>query len=352
RRFKKAPPPGGYPPSGDGTGSGGRSGRQQPAPDGPAPERRDELLERLQHEEDGLEVPHLVVLVDDGVDAEGPLLGAVERVADLLRGRERAGGEDADLVGGADEPELDGEPGEALGADAVLPRGGEGGLAEELGEVGEVRLRQHRHVAEDVVEEVGRGGVVELVLAADVVGRGEEALREEGEEVALVEEAGDAGDLPAGLAVEGAGEGGQGGDPVRRQAELVDAGEVGGAGAAGEQLHLALEEEPPALVVLLGVVRVRDLVADGRGAVELLRDAPGVDLGYACLLVGRAGLPAIAGQAFSGGEVRIGHGNSEGAKGERDARSYERAPVRPTPERQRGGRTSIVRRPFRIAPTA
>src|SRR5690606_7992271 len=90
--------------------SGRLLGREQTAPDGPAPELRHELVEALQHEEDGLEVPHLVVLADDGVDRERALLGAVEGVAHLLLRREHAGAEDADLPGVADEPELDGEP--------------------------------------------------------------------------------------------------------------------------------------------------------------------------------------------------------------------------------------------------
>ena len=63
-----------------------------------------------------------------------------------------------------------------------------------------------------------------------------------------------------------------------RHAERVDAAEVGGAGAAGQHLHLAVEEEAPVALVLLGVgPGTDDLVADGRLAVERLRDAARVE---------------------------------------------------------------------------
>jgi len=114
-----------------------------------------------------------------------------------------------------DQAELDGEPVDARQAlldGRVLA--GERGLADLLVEVGEARVHDHRRVAEDVVEAVGRRRVVEFGAGADVVRAGEDTAREVGEEVVGVEQAGRACDPPAGRAVELARHVGQRGDAV------------------------------------------------------------------------------------------------------------------------------------------
>ncbi len=92
---------------------------------GPSPaEAVDEALERLEHEQRLLEMPHVVVLPDDARRVEGVPGDVVgERVEDLFFGRHDASAEDAELARLLDQPKLGREPVEALQAHAVLAGG-------------------------------------------------------------------------------------------------------------------------------------------------------------------------------------------------------------------------------------
>jgi len=69
---------------------------------------------------------------------------------------------------GVDQPELDGEPEEAGHAQPGVFSGDlRGERAEALEEVGEDGVGVHGDVSEDIVEDVGLGGVFELVGAAE-----------------------------------------------------------------------------------------------------------------------------------------------------------------------------------------
>src|SRR3546814_2861813 len=86
---------------------------------------------------------------------------------------------DADALLGADQAELDGEPEQPLHHPEIGLVEAQRRLAVLLQEVGVGRQRQHRAVAEDLVEDVGLLQVVEVLAPADEGGGGELARSEE-----------------------------------------------------------------------------------------------------------------------------------------------------------------------------
>src|SRR6516225_10291270 len=75
-------------------------------------------------------------------------------------------------------------------------------LAISLHVIGEDRVHQQRHVAADVVEDVGFLKIIELIATPNKTGRGEPAAREMGEENIVRHKTGDRDDPPAGGGIE------------------------------------------------------------------------------------------------------------------------------------------------------
>ena len=154
-----------------------------------------------------------------------------------------------------DQPELDGvpiEPGQMLQmpeAQRLQPA-----FAVGLHVVGEDRVHQQRHVAADIVEDVGLLEVIELVAATDEAGRRKAAAREIGEENIVRHEAGHCHDPPPGRGVENFAQSPEIRDPVGGDPERAEPVEKLSAGATGEQPLLAFEQQPPDRVLLLAVL--------------------------------------------------------------------------------------------------
>ena len=144
----------------------------------PPPESLHELFERLECEQLFLKMPDVIVLLDDPVGVERVNQDVVrESMQHLIPGREDARSKDPCALRLSDEPELDREPVESLEPRSIGTPATERCLAEELIEIGKVGFGQHRHVTEDIVEEVGRRRIVKLFPPADVVSRREDPAR-------------------------------------------------------------------------------------------------------------------------------------------------------------------------------
>ena len=219
----------------------------------------------------------LLVAVDAVAGAHDPLqveTDAVRRrafqaVDAFALGADDAGAVDAQAVGFADQAELDrvpvqpGEVGQRLRTQRMRLHAAAavGGHV-----VGEHRVHQQRHVPEQVVEQVGFGQIVELLGLADPPGHREATVGEMLEEHQLRQQPFDADDLPAGGGAQHAVEIVEFRDPVRRHAHVALAAQELGAGAADQQLLLALEQRRPDLVIGAGVGTPRLL--DHAGGVQ------------------------------------------------------------------------------------
>jgi hypothetical protein len=142
-------------------------------------------------------------------------------------------------------------------------------------------------VAEDVVEHVRLFQVVELLRLADELAGGEAAVRQMVEEHVIGNEAGNGDDLPAGVLRQHVAQAPEVRNLVGADGQCLHARDEFIAGAAGQELRLALEERLPDAVLCGGVV------------VPALVDRP----------VGALGSPGIAGgQAVLGGFLVLHHG--------------------------------------------
>ncbi len=197
-----------------------------------------------------------------GLEVEGPAVDRRrrERVLALARAGDEAAAVEPVAPALADEPELNREPEEsreALGVVRVVR--GERCLAVRLQEVGEHRVRVERHVPEDVVEDVRLRQVVDRLLRPDHDGGRELAAREAREERLRGQVPGHGLALPARerhqervdrlRPLEER-------DVVAHQLDARRAVEVHAARVLGQELHLAVVQDAPGLLVLLGVARV------------------------------------------------------------------------------------------------
>ncbi len=130
--------------------------------------------------------------------------------------------------------------------------------------VGEHRVHQQRHVAEQVVEKIGFGQVVELLGLADPPGDREPPVGQVFEEGQFRQQALDADQLPAGGLAQQRVELVELRDAVGRHAHGALLAQEFVAGAADQDLLLALEQGRPDLVVHRRVVRP-GLLDHGRG---------------------------------------------------------------------------------------
>ncbi len=124
-------------------------------------------------------------------------------------------------------------------------RGAQTPLAIGLHIVGEHRVGQHGHMAEHVVEHVRRLEIVQAVGAADEAAGGKAAMGQVVEEHGVRDEARDGDDAPAGQAAKLLVEAGEVGDALPMKVERVQATQKGVAGAALEEIALALIEGGP-----------------------------------------------------------------------------------------------------------
>ena|SRR5437762_705631 len=108
-------------------------------------------------------------------------------------------------------------------------------------------------MAADVVKDVGFLQVIELITAADEAGRRKTAGREKREKHIVGHQAGHRGDAPAGGAVENVAEPAEIRDAVGRNPKALQTIEIFAAGAALQELLLALEQEPPDGVLILAI---------------------------------------------------------------------------------------------------
>ena len=196
-----------------------------------------------------------------------------------MRGDQSAAVE-LDLAVLTDDAELDGEPEEASHALQLVLRRAAGAigkagadLAVVLQEVGEDRMGVHGHVPEDVMEDVGLGGVFERVAAAQPGGSGKLARGEHLEEGVGRQEAADGRGVPAGAWTEALVDLGEIGDGVFAQANLFEAVEIFLAGVLAELRHAAAHEFSPDSVLLGCVSRpvLLDEVGFGDGERSGLR---------------------------------------------------------------------------------
>jgi hypothetical protein len=123
----------------------------------------------------------------------------------------------------------------------------------------------HGHVAEDVVKDVGFGGVFERVAAAQPGGGGKAARGQHLKEGGRGHEAADGGGIPAGAALQLGGDGGQVGQPVIGQAERVEAVEILLRGVLFKLRHAAADQLGPGAVLLGGVGGVVLFDQEGSG---------------------------------------------------------------------------------------
>ena len=171
-------------------------------------------------------------------------------------GGDEAAAVDLDFAVLADEAELHGEPEEAAHALERVGAGHQAGadLAVALEKVREDGVGVHGDVAEDVVEDVGLGGVLHGVAGAEPGGGGEHARGEHLEEGVGREEATDGRRLPAGSGLQERANLGEIRQLVFAQADLVEAVEVFAAGVLAQLGHAAGYEFGPDGVLLGGVV--------------------------------------------------------------------------------------------------
>jgi len=151
-------------------------------------------------------------------------------------------------------------------------------------------------VAEQVVEQIRLGDVVELVGAAYPPGDREVPPREVLEKHRLGQQALDADQLPAGGGTQVAVELVEARDGVGRHAERVLGIEKRAARATGQQLALALEQRGPNLVISGAVIGPR-----------LFDDASGVLRDHA----------AVGGDVFNAARLRV-HGDAPRRRAVRD----------------------------------
>src|SRR5690606_13584499 len=162
-----------------------------------------QLLEAVDDEVGLLVVVDAVARAHDPLEVEADAVGRrrLQAVHRLAAGRDDAAAVDAQPAGLADEPELHRvpvQPGQVLQrvrADGVRldPAAAIGGHV-----VGEHRVHQQRHVAEEVVEEVRLLDVVDLLGAADPPGDREAPVGQVVEEVEFGQQALHADQAPAG----------------------------------------------------------------------------------------------------------------------------------------------------------
>src|SRR5262249_3664153 len=112
---------------------------------------------------------------------------------------------------------------------------------------------QQRHVAADIMENVGLLQVVELVTTTDEASRWEAAAREKSKENIVGYEAGHRDDPPSGGSIEHVAELPEIRDSACSDAERTQPVEELGTGPDDEELLVAFEKQPPNCVLLLAV---------------------------------------------------------------------------------------------------
>jgi hypothetical protein len=111
--------------------------------------------------------------------------------------------------------------------------------------LGHLRVHQHRHVAEHIVEHVGLLDVVELRGLADELPGGKTAVRQMLEEHFVGHQARHRHHLPAGALAQHVGEAPEVRDRFGTDRQPLHAVDELLAGVAGQELRLALEEAAP-----------------------------------------------------------------------------------------------------------
>ena len=143
------------------------------------------------HDEEGvLHHGEVVGCSDDFFEVEG-FAGDVgaEAVVEFADGGEEAGAESFDFVTLFNEAEFDGVPVEAFDFGEFGVVGAFSHFAELDGEIDHVAVHECRHVADDLVHDVGFGGVLGLGGVANVLGAEHGAVAERREEASRGDEA-------------------------------------------------------------------------------------------------------------------------------------------------------------------
>jgi hypothetical protein len=161
--------------------------------------RLEELAEVVQHEVGVLQLVDLVGAAHHPGRFEGQALdvAAFDGVLHFLGRGQDSGAVDLQALGGADQAELDRVPIER--AQEVDVRAGvDRALAVALHVVGKDRIAEQRHVAEEIVEQVGLDQVVELGTLAQPHRHRKPPVREMVVEHGVRDQAGHADHAPAG----------------------------------------------------------------------------------------------------------------------------------------------------------
>ncbi len=231
--------------------------------------RRHQLLEAVDDEIGLLEGVDAVAGAHDPLQVEANPVRRprFQRVQRFALGRDDAGAVDAQALGGVDQAEFHRVPVQAgqvlqrLRADGVRldPAAAVGGHV-----VGEHRVHQQRHMAEQVMEQIRFCDVVDLVGAADPPGHREAAVGQVLEEVQFRQQAFHADQGPAGGRAQHFVELVEARDHVLAHAHLVLGIEEFAAGAADQQFALAPVQRAPGGMVV-GAVAVPRLLHHGSG---------------------------------------------------------------------------------------
>ena len=121
-----------------------------------------------------------------------------------------------------------------------------------LGHLGKIMVREHRDMAEQIVEAVGRLEIIELVAGADEIADREHALAQHGEEDRVGHQPRHRDGAPAGARLEDRVELPELGHARVRQPQQVDPVKERRDDAGAEQIDLAGEQQVPHRMVLAG----------------------------------------------------------------------------------------------------
>ncbi len=213
----------------------------------------EQLLEAVDNEIGLLEIIDDVSGPHDAFEVEAEPVGRriFEREHGFGRGRHDAGAEDAQTLGCLHETELDRVPVEAgeIGELPELQRPPPA-LAVGFEKIGKFRHREHRHMAEHVVENVGFFEIVEFALGSDKGACRKAPTRQKIEERLIGDEPGYRHDVPAGECGETPAQLAEVRNARPRQLELGQGGEVLITGASGQQSRLPRIEAVPPVVLL------------------------------------------------------------------------------------------------------
>ena len=212
-----------------------------------------ELAEVVEHEVGVLQPVDLVGTVHRhrGIERQPFHALAIDRVLHLGGGRQDAGAVGFEPVGRADQAEFDREPVEARQEMHVEPRF-DAAPAVLLHVIGEHGIGQQRHVAIEVVEQVGLDQIIDLLALADPHRDREAAMGEMVVEGRVGNQPGHADDAPARPRLEAGIDLGEVGDGVA-QPDRVETGQEFGTGISFGQSALALDQKPPHGLFLVGV---------------------------------------------------------------------------------------------------